>query len=643
MDDHRAEARRVTRFFLAAFLVPPAAWLPLIWYIGLVSLEEMLQVGMGAALWSYVAIWLGFALWVHRRLQREILIGLGHLRSEERCGQACAAIARAPRFTAIALLLYAAIGPSVATLGHDFLDPVERQIAIFTGLPLVLVLSLPFYLAMLLRLERWTKAVPLNPKDYFHLSTRVIIASLVPSIGALIVLCASTASLLRASPQMPIGGIITRMAVLAALSALAIFVVIRGLNRQLEAQLKETVRLAAAVSRGDLACRAPTLSRDELGLVTAALNQTIGHLDEIVSGRLGALSLAMGRSGALLTQTAGDLNARVEGLSQGASEVRQISQALAEEAGGVARTTVEAGQTLSGAAQQSQEISARLRSINHASESITHMTLGVSSATAQMSATLQDITRGASRVADASQASRERVEETRAAVAHLTQAMSQIHDILDLLDDISDQTDLLALNATIAAATAGEAGRGFAVVAHEVGELAHRASGATEQSRAALAEMDRWMRSVTEHVSVMADGVSEVSASASLIAQAVRDQSEATEEIAHNIDASSAALSELAEDTEEISGGVTRIAGVLTQLNAGLTHIAHAAATVAGQTQRVEAAVEGISSELVEVEQAAANLSDAAGEASAERARLEEIMASFVPRSGSARVSRGLV
>ena len=57
-----------------------------------------------------------------------------------------------------------------------------------------------------------------------------------------------------------------------------------------------------------------------------------------------------------------------------------------------------------------------------------------------------------------------------------SKAVSKVQELSAVIQEIAEQTNLLSLNATIEAARAGEAGKGFAVVANEVGNLAVQSS-----------------------------------------------------------------------------------------------------------------------------------------------------------------------
>jgi methyl-accepting chemotaxis protein len=210
--------------------------------------------------------------------------------------------------------------------------------------------------------------------------------------------------------------------------AIAAFLIGAGIafwvTRSITRPISAAVGVANQLAEGDLNARIEVTSKDETGLLLAAMKNMVEKLSQIIA----------------------EVRSAADNLSSASEEVSATAQSL------------------------SQASSEQAASVEETSASVE-----------QMSASINQNTENA-KVTDgmATKSSQEAVEGGEAVKETVT-AMKSIAEKIGIIDDIAYQTNLLALNAAIEAARAGEHGKGFAVVAAEVRKLAERSQVAAQE------------------------------------------------------------------------------------------------------------------------------------------------------------------
>ena len=157
-----------------------------------------------------------------------------------------------------------------------------------------------------------------------------------------------------------------------------------------------------------------------------------------------------------------------------------------------------------------------------------------------------------SRIADEAVDQAKKTDDRINALSH---AAGRIGDVVKLITAIAEQTNLLALNATIEAARAGEAGRGFAVVAQEVKALAAQTAKATDEIGAQIVGMQTATQDSVAAIKEIDATIHRISEIASAIAAAIQEQGAATQDISRNVQQAALSASQVAGNIVDVNRG----------------------------------------------------------------------------------------
>ena len=162
-------------------------------------------------------------------------------------------------------------------------------------------------------------------------------------------------------------------------------------------------------------------------------------------------------------------------------------------------------------------------------------------------------------------------------MTELSDSSRQMADIVNVIDGIAFQTNILALNAAVEAARAGEQGKGFAVVAGEVRSLAQRSAQAAKEIKQlideSLAKVEAGARQARQAGEVMTEVVGSVEGVTTIMAEI------------------SSASHEQAEGIEQVNRAVLEMDGVTQQNAALVEEAAVAAGSLQEQAARLAEAV----------------------------------------------------
>ncbi|MDX5373004.1 MAG: methyl-accepting chemotaxis protein [Pseudomonadaceae bacterium] len=310
-----------------------------------------------------------------------------------------------------------------------------------------------------------------------------------------------------------------------------------------------------AAGEGDLTCRLPVTSQDELGELAGSFNRFVEKIHGLVR--------QIAEMTTQLTGLVGEVAAQAQRSEQAMERQRHETDQVATAINEMSAAAHEVARSAQGAAEAAQQTDTE----GQAAKKV------VDGSIERIHALVEDI------------------RESGVSLDNLQQDVQSIVSVLDVIRSIAEQTNLLALNAAIEAARAGEAGRGFAVVADEVRALASRTQQSTQEIQGMI---DRLQGGTRDAVTAMrrSSDAGEITSEQANQAGASLD---AIARLIGTINAMNAQIASAAEEqtavAEEINRSVHQIAVAVESVADETRHGAETSRSLAGLGERLGALV----------------------------------------------------
>lgn len=340
--------------------------------------------------------------------------------------------------------------------------------------------------------------------------------------------------------------------------------------------------------------------------------QTSEKMDTIFVEALDPKGNEIHQIGLAFNETVHQFKEMVKELQNNSQNVNTMAETLTEIAEQTSRSTEEVSQTITGVAEatsaQTQDTEATANQMNDLSVELNTINESIMKMGENIDKTM--ITNGENMFAtqDVNQNWKETLStlnDLKQRIEGVDEDIQNIEGIIKTISTIAQKTNLLALNASIEAARAGEAGRGFSVVAEEIRTLAEQSAESSENIQGIIHTIQGKSTDMVEHLEETDEG-------SQVQTEKIQEAIRASEEVAASIEQVAESMVYVMQSSTIISDKKEEVVAQLESIAASAQENSAGTEEVSANAEEILATMEEFSSNIKSLEEVANQLKSSA-------------------------------